>query len=70
MSDAIVNTTMVPLKETVRIRRVIVGILPYVKITKTESGCKFGDKCLFGHIAVDSQPSKVQKSCGKDQLPC
>ena len=36
------------LMETVRIRHVIGGILPCVKITKTESGCKFGEECMLG----------------------
>ena len=31
-------------KETVHIRHVLLGILPYVKVTKRKSGCKFGEK--------------------------
>ena len=46
------------LKETVRIRHVIVGILLYVKITQCESGRTFGEKCVFKHDEVDSQPNK------------
>ena len=37
---------------------------------KTESGCKFGEKCAFRHIEVDSQPSKKPKtSGGKGSVP-
>ena len=57
-------------KESARIRRVIVGILPYVKNYKSDSGCKFGDQCLIRHTEAGGQPSKKsKKSGGKDQLP-
>ena len=49
-------------KEIVRIRRVIVGILPYVKNYKTESGCKFAE---LRHTEVDSHPSKKSKKSGR-----
>ena len=45
-------------KESVRIRRVITGILPVCQNYKKESGCKFGGTCLFRHAEDDSQPSK------------
>ena len=51
------------LVETVRTRRVVLGILPYVKITK-QSGCKFGEKWIFRHKEVDSQPDKKPKNTG------
>ena len=35
--------------EIVRIRHVIFGILPNVNIIKTQSGCKFGEKCVSMH---------------------
>ena len=57
-------------KEIVRIRRVTFGILPNVKTHQKESGCKFGDECLFRHAEADSQPSKKSKhAVGKDRLP-
>ena len=41
-------------------------MLPYVKITKLNRRCNFGDKSVFRHTEVDSQPSKKsKKSCGK-----
>ena len=43
---------------------------PVCQNYKSETGCKFGAKCLFRHAEVDSQPDKKQKkSGGKDQLP-
>ena len=54
----------ITLEETVRIRQVIIGTLPYVKNHKTESGCKFGDKFVFRHNEVDSQPNKKPKKSG------
>ena len=46
----------------VRIRHVIFWH-PSVwhKITKTQSGCKFGEKCVFMDREVDSQPNKKPK---------
>ena len=36
---------------------------------KPESGCKFGDQCLFRHAAADGQPSeKSKKSGGKGSV--
>ena len=36
---------------------------------KTESGCKFGDKCLFRHTETDRLPSsKSKKSGGKGSV--
>ena len=31
---------------------------------KSESGCKYGDICLFRHVEADGQPSKKSKKCG------
>ena len=41
------NRAEITSKETVRIRCVIVGILPYVKITRSNRDAKFGDECAF-----------------------
>ena len=47
----------------------IVGILPYVEITKLDPGCKFGDKCMCSHKEVDGQPNKkAEKSGGKGSV--
>ena len=54
----------ITLKETARIRCVIIGIPPVCQHHKTDSGCKFGDKCVFRHTEDDSQPSKKQKKSG------
>ena len=43
-----------------------VGILPNVNSTKTESGCKAGDKCLFPHCMVEEQPSKEPKKSSQN----
>ena len=37
---------------------VIIDILPFVKNYISDSGCKFGDTCLFRHTEADRQPSK------------
>ena len=66
LSNGETSKTVVFQKETVRIRRVMIGILSYVKVTKSALGCKSCDKFVFRHTEVDSQPSKKQKkSCGK-----
>ena len=40
--------------------------LPVCLNHKSESGCKYGDKCRFRHAEVDGQPrTKSKKSCGK-----
>ena len=49
-------------KELIPINHVIIGILPYVKKYKSESGCKFG---MFRHTEADGQPSEVVE---EDQL--
>ena len=54
----------IPLMEIVRIRHVIIGILQYVKIYKTQSGCKFVEKLVFMHKEIDSQPYKRPKKNG------
>ena len=41
-----------------------VGTLPYVINYKSESGCKFGEKCVFKHTELDSQPNKKPKKTG------
>ena len=57
-------------KRTVRIRHVIAGILPYVKITKVNRGCKFCEQCKIRRTEVDNQPStKPKKSGGKGSVP-
>ena len=52
------------LMATVRIWRVIIGILPYVKITTSESGCEFDEKVHIQAQEVDSQPNKTPKKNG------
>ena len=52
------NRADITSKETVLLRHVIIGILPYVKNFKIDSGCKFGEKCELRHTEVDSQPRK------------
>ena len=42
----------------------IVGIFPNVNSIKTESGCRFGDKCSFAHRHVEGQPSKKPEKDG------
>ena len=32
---------------------------------RIDSGCKFGDKCLFRHAEADSQPSKKSRASGQ-----
>ena len=43
-------------KESVRIRRVIIGILPYVKITSLCRDAHSADQCLCRHTEADGQP--------------
>ena len=64
-------------KDSVRIRRVIFGILPNVKNYKSVSECNFGDQCPFRHTeAVSNCGSgngpKVATYCGSSQWssPC
>ena len=48
---------------------VILGSVPYVKNHKTETGCKFGEKCAFMHREVDSPPTrKPKKTVGKGSI--
>ena len=57
-------------KETVRIRHVIIGILPYVKKDKSESGCIFGEKVRISStlkLAVSLTRSR-RKGVEKDHL--
>ena len=51
-------------KETVRIRRVIVGILPSVQITSLNQDAKSTKSAYFKHTEVDSQPCKKPKQSG------
>ena len=44
-----------------RERLVDIGIHPSVNSTKTETGCKARNKCLFPHQKVDEQPDKKAK---------
>ena len=37
---------------------------PECQFYKSDSGCKFGDKCSFGHRQVEGQPSKKTKQNG------
>ena len=42
---------------------------PVCQNYKSESGCKFGEKCVFRHTELDSQPcKKSKKSCGKGSV--
>ena len=40
--------------EIVTIRHVVIGILPYVKTTKSQSR-KYGNKCYFRHVEADGK---------------
>ena len=65
------NSARITSKEIVRIRRVVIGILPYVKITNLNRDAHFGDKCMFRHAEADSQPSKKSKKSGvKGSVAC
>ena len=55
-------------KKIVRICHVIVGILPYVKITYRNRHANSVKKCMFKHKEVDSQPNKKPKK--SKQLGC
>ena len=56
-------------EEIAQIRRVSIGNSPVCQNFKYESGCKFGDKCLFRHTEADGQPSeKSKKCCGKGSV--
>ena len=37
---------------------------PECQFHKTESGCRFGDKCSFAHRQVEGQPNKIPKKDG------
>ena len=55
--------------ESVKTRHVVIGILPYVKTTKSQSRCKYGNKCYFRHVEADEKSSKKSTKGGaKDQL--
>ena len=57
--------------KTARFRHGTIGILPNVQHHKTESVCKFGDKCVFKYTEGHRQPSsKTKKSGGKDRSLC
>ena len=44
---------------------------PVCRNYKSESGCKFGEKCVFRHTEVDSQPSRSRRRMVvKVLLPC
>ena len=56
-------------KEAVRIRCVIIGILPYAKITYLNRDANSSKKCVFRHTEVGSQPDKKpNKSGGKGSV--
>ena len=44
-----------------------IGIFPNGNFTKTETGCKAGDKCLFPHYKVEEQPSTKPKKSFNSQ---
>ena len=48
----------ISLGESVRIRHVFFWHPPVCLNCKSESGCKYGDKCRFRHVEADAQPSK------------
>ena len=58
----------ITLKELAQIHRVIHGILPYAKIYKSQTGCKFGEKCSFLHRKTDRQPKRTRKGGGKGSV--
>ena len=41
---------------------------PVCQNYKSESGCKFSDKCLFRHTEAHRQPSKMKEKCGKGSV--
>ena len=49
---------------------VIIDILPFVKNYKSDSGCKFGDTCLFRHTEADRQPSKKVQGTWWTRIGC
>ena len=51
-------------KELAPIHSVKNGILPECLFYKSESGCRFGEKCSYAHRQVDEQPSKRSKKNG------
>ena len=51
-------------KELAPIHSVKNGILQNACSTKSENGCRFGEKCSFAHRQVDEQPSKRSKKNG------
>ena len=56
-------------KELARIRRVILGILPYVKVTSLNRDANLATT-VCSDTEADGQPiKKSKKSGGKDQLP-
>ena len=52
-------------KETVRIRHLITGILPYVKITNLHRDANSAESAYSGTLRVDSQPSNKSKKSGE-----
>ena len=51
-------------KQTVRIRRVIIGILPYVKTTNSNRDAKIGEEVRIQAKKVDTQLHKKPKKKG------
>ena len=51
-------------KELVRIRRVIIGILSYVKIANLHRDANSATKCLFRYTEAEGQPSKKSNKSG------
>ena len=42
----------------------IFGIVSHVKTYKSETGCKYSNKCRFRRVEVGGQPSKKSKKSG------
>ena len=59
----------ISLRESVRVRHVIIGALLCVSIASLKKGCTCGEKCRFRHVEADGQPSKKsQKSVVKGSV--
>ena len=55
------NRAEITLVETARTLHVIPWHPPACQNYKSESGCKFGDKCMFRHEQVDSRLKRSRK---------
>ena len=59
LEEMAVKRAKISSEESERIRRVIIGILPYVKSTNLNREANSATSLLFRHTEADGQPSKV-----------